>query len=84
MQRFFLYILQSEKNGKYYIGTAGNIENRLDQHNRGAGKSTRSGKPWRLIYKEEFDTRQEAVKREKRIKDQKSRAYIEKLVGSQR
>jgi putative endonuclease len=78
----FLYVLQSEKNGKYYIGTTGNLETRLNQHNRGAGKSTRSGRPWRLIYKEEFDTRFEAAKREKQVKNQKSRTYIESLVKS--
>jgi putative endonuclease len=82
MQRFFLYILRSESNGKYYVGTTKTIENRLDQHNRGAGKSTKSGRPWRLIYKEEYDTRLEAAKREKQVKDQKSRAYIENLVIS--
>ncbi|MGB8658075.1 MAG: GIY-YIG nuclease family protein [Candidatus Zixiibacteriota bacterium] len=77
LQEFIVYILQSEKNGGYYVGVTGEIESRLNQHNRGASKSTRSNRPWRLVYQERFNTRSEAAKREKQIKDQKSRSYIE-------
>ena len=84
MQKFFLYILQSEKNRKYYIGITKDIEIRLNQHNRGVGKSTRSNRPWRLVYTEEYNTWSEAAIREKQIKNQKSRAYIENLISSDR
>jgi len=75
-----LYVLQSQKNGRYYIGITKDIETRLNQHNRGVGKSTRSNKPWRLVYTEEYNTWSEAIKREKRIKSQKSKSYIENLI----
>jgi putative endonuclease len=84
LQRFFLYILQSEKNKKYYIGITKDIETRLNQHNRGVGKSTRSNRPWCLVYTEEYQTRSEAAIREKEIKNQKSRTYIENLISSNR
>jgi putative endonuclease len=84
VQKFFLYILQSEKNKKYYIGITKDIETRLNQHNRGVGKSTRSNRPWRLVYTKEYNTRSEAGIREKQIKNQKSRAHIEKLISSSR
>ena len=80
LQKFFLYILQSQRNRKYYVGTTKDTKGRLNQHNRGVGKSTRSSRPWRLIYTEEYNSRSEAVGREKRIKNQKSRSYIENLL----
>ncbi len=84
MQRFFLYILQNQKNGKYYIGITKDIETRLNQHNRGAGKSTRSNRPWCLVHTEEYKTRSEVVKREGQIKNHKSRLYIENLIKGKR
>ena len=62
---FILYILQSSKSGKLYIGQTENIEDRLNRHNKGYSKSTKFGIPWELIYTEEYATRSEAMKREK-------------------
>jgi putative endonuclease len=84
LQKFFLYILQSEKNKKYYIGITKDIETRLNQHNRGVGESTRSNRPWSLVYTEEYNTWSQAARREKQIKNQKSRTYIENLISSDR
>jgi putative endonuclease len=81
---FFLYILQGDKDGRYYVGITNSLEARISQHNRGVGKSTRSSRPWRLIYTEEYRTRSEATRREKKIKSQKSRAYIQNLIGINR
>jgi putative endonuclease len=80
LEKFFLYVLQSQKDRRYYVGITKDIEARLDQHNRGAGKSTRSSRPWRLVHTEEYNSRSEAAKREKYIKAQKSRFYIESLI----
>jgi putative endonuclease len=80
MDKCYLYVLQSQKNGKYYVGITKDVESRVNQHNRGAGKSTKSGKPWNLLYTEEFRSSSEASKRERYIKDQKSRLYIENLI----
>ena len=55
---------------------------RLAQHNSGMGQSTRSGRPWKLLYSEEYNSLSEATKRERHIKNQKSRAYIEVLIKS--
>jgi putative endonuclease len=78
---FIVYILYSEKNKKYYIGSCQNIEERLNRHNTGRNKSTHSGMPWKLMYQEHFDTRSDAVSREISIKKMKSKIYIEKLIS---
>jgi len=77
---FFVYILYSSKRDRYYVGFTSEIENRVARHNSGSTTSTKSGIPWVLVYSEEFDSKTDAIKREKGIKKMKSRKYIEDLV----
>lgn len=79
---FFVYILHSSKNYKYYVGSCEDITIRLNQHNSGRNKSTHSGIPWVLMYTEQFETRANAVRRELQIKKMKSKKYIDKLVST--
>ncbi len=78
---FWMYILQSEATQKFYIGSTGNLEDRLKRHNSGRSKYTKSGKPWRLVYCEEFESRSDAVVLENKIKSWKSRIKIEELIN---
>jgi len=77
---FFVYILYSSKRDRYYVGFTSEIESRVARHNSGSTTSTKSGIPWVLVYSEEFDSKTDAIKREKGIKKMKSRKYIEDLV----
>jgi putative endonuclease len=77
-----VYILYSEKLNKYYIGACSDIDRRMYEHNIGHSKFTSTGTPWKLVYKEEFETLTEAKKRENKIKSMKSRKYIEDLIRS--
>ena len=61
----WLYILRSIKDGKLYVGTTKNVENRLRQHNEGITPSTIYRKPFELIYKECYNSKREALKRER-------------------
>ncbi|MDD3787102.1 MAG: GIY-YIG nuclease family protein [Petrimonas sp.] len=75
-----MYILQSEKTGKFYIGSTGNLEDRLLRHNSGRSKSTKADLPWKLLYTETFLSRSEAMRRESEIKRWKSHEKIVRLV----
>lgn len=75
----FLYILKSIKDNSYYIGISKNIDNRLNQHNRGSVLSTKSKKPWVLAHKEWYNSRSNAFKREKYLKSLKKRKALEIL-----
>ena len=77
----YLYILYSESHDRYYVGHSADLEERLQQHNRGTGKSTKAYRPWKIIYKESFQNKSEAQKREYEIKRKKSRKYIEWLIS---
>jgi len=76
-----VYILKSETTAKYYIGHTENLENRLHKHNKGYVKSTKSGKPWDIIYIENFNTKQEAYRRELEIKSYKGGNEFKKIIN---
>ncbi|MFI5141987.1 MAG: GIY-YIG nuclease family protein [Bacteroidia bacterium] len=77
----FVYIIYSVKVNKYYVGACTNLERRLYEHNIGHSTFTSTGIPWELKYTEQFNSLPEAKKREKEIKNKKSRIYIEKLLA---
>lgn len=62
---YYVYVLWSDKLKKRYIGATDKIIRRLNEHNRRNNKYTKGGIPRRMIYKEEFVTKTEALKREK-------------------
>ena len=77
---FYIYILNSIKDGRYYIGRCADVNKRFNQHNAGLVRSTKFHLPWKIVYTEEYRTLSEARKREYQVKNRKKRAAIEKLI----
>ena len=77
---FTVYILRSEE-GKYYIGHTNNIERRLTEHRNGISTWSRKYKGWKLLRKEEYETRSEAMKREKYLKSFKGGNGLKSLIA---
>ena len=64
----YVYILLCE-DGSYYTGYTKDLERRFQQHLNGKGaKYTKSHKPVKIVYYEEFEDDREAMRREYRIK----------------
>ena len=64
----YMYILECA-DGSFYTGWTNDLQKRLRLYNQGkASKYTRSRLPVRLVYMEEHQTKQEAMKREYAIK----------------
>ena len=64
----YTYIVKCS-DGSLYTGWTNNLEKRIKDHNAGRGaKYTKARHPVVLVYKEEFPTKQEAMKREWEIK----------------
>jgi putative endonuclease len=80
LEKFYVYVLQSLKDFSFYIGQCDDLDRRMSKHFDGFSKYTASKKPLRLVYFEIFSSRSEAIKREKAIKNKKSRIFIENLI----
>jgi putative endonuclease len=76
---FTTYVLYSPNFGRIYIGQTDNVEARLRRHNSGGVKSTKPYLPWKLILSEHFETRSEAMNREKELKAHQGRDFIRRL-----
>jgi predicted GIY-YIG superfamily endonuclease len=65
---YYVYILRC-KDGSYYTGHAKDAEKRFEMHRKGRGaRYTRMHEPEKLVYVEPFESRGEAMKRERKIK----------------
>jgi putative endonuclease len=76
---YFVYILQSSKDNKYYVGMTNDVNRRLKEHNAGLQKSTKARRPFKLVYKECCASRKEARIKEKQLKSgylREARKYI--------
>ena len=67
---YFVYLIGCYKNNKLitYVGYTNNLNKRLKLHNEGRGAKFTRGKRWRLLYKEKYLTKSEALSREYSIK----------------
>lgn len=75
----YTYILKC-KDDSLYTGWTNDLKKRITSHNAGKGaKYTKARRPVELVYYEEFQTREEAMKREYAIK-QLSRKEKEALI----
>ena len=78
---YFVYIIQSLKDGSYYVGSSADVGIRLLRHNEGWSKSTKAKLPWKVVHVETFKSKSDALIRERQIKRMKSRSYIERLIS---
>jgi putative endonuclease len=80
MMPYCVYIIQC-KGGSFYTGYTKDLNSRVMLHMNGKGaKYTRIHEAEKLVYVEEFGSRAEAMRREKRIKGLNHRQKLE-LIG---
>jgi len=77
---YYVYVIKSQSHDTRYVGTTDDIYKRLNEHNLGKCRYTSGRRPWRLIYKEKYPTRGEAMKREKFLKSGQGRKFLDKIV----
>ena len=71
-----VYVLKSLINGRFYIGCTNNLARRLYEHNNGLSTYTKSTRPFKLVYQEEFSTLKFARRREKQLKGGQGRQWL--------
>ena len=66
---YYVYMLKSKGyKSVTYVGYTNNMNNRLKLHNTGKGAKFTRGRKWKIIYKEKFSSKKEAISREYYIK----------------
>jgi putative endonuclease len=78
----YSYILLSDKDGEFYIGSAGDLRERLHQHNNGQVRSTAHRRPLRLIYYEGCLCADDARRRERYLKTRRGGRYLKQRLAS--
>ena len=70
---YFVYMLKSEsKKNVTYVGYTNNLKRRIDLHNNSKGAKFTKGRKWKLIYKEKYNSKKEAISREYYIKNNRT------------
>lgn len=80
---YYIYVIYNLKHKKIYIGQTNNLDRRIELHNSKAFKNcytSRFDGEWKLIYKEEVETRKIAILREKQLKSYRGREYIKQYI----
>jgi putative endonuclease len=66
---YYVYVLKSiEEKAVTYVGYTSDIKKRIQLHNLGKGAKFTRGRKWKLIYREKFNSKKEAILREYYIK----------------
>jgi putative endonuclease len=66
---YYVYMLKLKSIKKVtYVGYTNNIKKRINLHNSGKGAKFTRGRTWKLIYKEKYKSKKEAISREYYIK----------------
>ena len=81
---YYVYVLKSLKDSRYYIGYTQNLKTRINKHNSGLVKSTTNRRPLRVVYFEQFSQAVEARKRERKIKSMKGGIQFKCLIHTRR
>ena len=63
-----VYVLKSINSNHHYIGHTKDMNERLIQHNMGRVRASKAHSPYKVIFQEEYQSRSEAVKRERYLK----------------
>ncbi len=78
---YHTYVLCSDTTGSLYVGSTGDLERCLTEHNLNMASATKNRGPWRLIYSEAHATRGAAMKGERYFKTGKGREELSGLTG---
>ena len=75
-KKHFVYIIKSDLDNSWYYGYTENIAQRLNFHNEGISRYTKTKRPWALIFLRSYNLKREALKFEKYLKKTRNKDYI--------
>jgi len=76
----YLYVLLSQKDGKFYIGSTNDLKRRIAEHRQGKNISTSKRLPLKLIFYEAYPTKSDAERRESYFKTAKGKTTLKQML----
>jgi len=73
---YYVYVIQSKKDGKWYTGSTNDLRRRFNEHILGKVSSTKNRRPFLLIYYEVCLNEQDAKYRERYLKSGMGKRYL--------
>jgi len=77
---YYVYVLLSLEDNKFYVGFTSDLERRLKEHNSGKNTSTKSRLPLELIYYEAHLSKTDAARRERYFKTSKGKSTLKQML----
>lgn len=82
MNMYYVYVLLSLKDNRFYTGYTENLRNRLEMHSKGFVSITKNRRPLKLIYYEACLAQKDVLKREKYLKTTWGKRYLKNRLKS--
>ncbi|KXB09282.1 excinuclease ABC subunit C [candidate division MSBL1 archaeon SCGC-AAA385M11] len=79
---YYTYVLQSEIDGKFYVGFTKDLKLSFEQHSNGYVEATKHRRPLKLIYYEACLSQADATHREKYLKSYLGRQFLHRRLKS--
>lgn len=78
-----VYILYSPLVDRYFVGKTSDLPKSLRRHNTGKNKHTKTGLPWKLVYRKSFESADSAREKEIQIKSSESRKELVECISDE-
>jgi len=79
---YYVYVLLSEKDNKFYTGYTEDLQGRFEAHTKGRVRATKDRRPLELIYSEGCRDKKDAMKREKYLKTHHGKMFLHNRLKS--
>lgn len=80
MKFHYVYVLLSEKDGEFYIGSTNDLKRRIAEHRQGKNISTAKRLPLELIFYEAYPSESDAERRESYFKTAKGKTTLKQML----
>ena len=79
---YYVYILQSQKDNKFYTGYTKDLKSRFELHQKGLVESTKNRRPLKLVYYEACLNQKDSLHREKYLKTAYGKKFLKSRLKS--
>ena len=79
---YYVYVMRSHKDKHFYVGFTSDLGKRIKRHHDGLVESTRSRRPFDVVYYEACVNKHDAIRRERYLKSTYGKRYIRNRISN--